>query len=147
MRRGIPARENGRRTRSDDGELYQETVHAFLTLFRHLRQYSRKVHDSGRSGRQLSALRFLLDHDACTMGALSAYLFINESSTTELVSKLESSEMVRRVRSPADNRVVLVSLTDAGRAAATETEVGGIPLLRERLMSLPDGDVMVMVAL
>jgi MarR family transcriptional regulator, organic hydroperoxide resistance regulator len=118
-------------------ELYNESVHAFLTLFRYLRSYSQQIHASGQSGRRISALRFLLEHGKSTMGTLSDYLYISVSSTTEIVGKLEEAALVTRVRSKSDNRVVLVDLTEKGRRTAAETEVGGIPLLRERLKALP----------
>ncbi len=117
-------------------ELYLQTLHAFLNVHRHLREYSRRIHASGRSGRQLSTLRFLLEHGEATMGTLSRFLYISESSTSELVAKLEEGGLVTRVRSAKDNRVVLVGLTPAGRSFAGETEIGGVPLLRERLKSL-----------
>lgn len=70
------------------------------------------------------------------MGSLSRFLYINESSTSELVAKLEECGLVTRARSARDNRVVLVGLTPEGRRFAGETEIGGVPLLREKLKSL-----------
>ncbi|HUX22869.1 MAG TPA: MarR family transcriptional regulator [Spirochaetia bacterium] len=119
-----------------DDPSYVAAIHSFLTLFRYLRRYSRKIHESGKSGRQLSALRYLLDNGPTTMGRLSDYLYITDSTTTELISKLEEAGLVSRTRSRSDNRVVEVALTDAGQIVAVSNEVGGIPLLRERLKSL-----------
>ena len=62
--------------RSSGDSLYDDTLHTFLTLFRYLRRSSRLIHESGRSGRQLSTLRFLLDNGRTTMGTLAAYLYI-----------------------------------------------------------------------
>jgi len=116
--------------------VYVEALHSFLKLFRYLRRYSRQIHQSGQSGRQLSTLRYLLDNGPVTMGHLSDYLYINFSSTTELVAKLEEAGLAARSRSKSDNRVVEVALTDSGRQLAKTTGLGGIPLLRERLESL-----------
>lgn len=115
---------------------YVETLHSFLKFFRYLRRYSRQIHHSGQSGRQLSTLRYLLDNGPVTMGHLSDYLYITVSSTTELVAKLEEAGLAARTRSKRDNRVVEVALTHAGSRLAKATELGGIPLLRERLESL-----------
>jgi DNA-binding MarR family transcriptional regulator len=120
-----------------DSPIYLDTIHSFLTLFRYLRHYSRDVHDSGRSGRELSTLRYLQDNGPTTMGQLSAFLYISESSTTELVAKLEQESLATRKRSANDNRVVEVDLTEQGRRLAASTALGGIPLLRERLRTLP----------
>jgi DNA-binding MarR family transcriptional regulator len=67
---------------------------------------------------------------------LSDYRYINVSSTTELISKLEEAGLATRARSLVDNRIVEVALTESGRALAETTELGGIPLLRERLKRL-----------
>jgi len=120
-----------------DSPIYLDTIHSFLALFRYLRHYSRDIHDSGRSGRELSTLRYLQDNGPTTMGQLSAFLYISESSTTELVAKLEQESLATRKRSANDNRVVEVALTEQGRRLAASTALGGIPLLRERLRTLP----------
>jgi len=120
-----------------DSPIYLDTIHSFLALFRYLRHYSRDIHDSGRSGRELSTLRYLQDNGPTTMGQLSAFLYISESSTTELVAKLEQESLATRKRSANDNRVVEVDLTEQGRRLAASTALGGIPLLRERLRTLP----------
>jgi DNA-binding MarR family transcriptional regulator len=114
-----------------------ETVRNFLTLFRRLRRYSRQVHGEGLSGRKVAALRYLLDAGPLTIGQLRDYLFISDSSTSELVARLVERGFVTRSRSQTDNRVVLVTLTPAGRKVASQIPLGGIPLLRERLKTLP----------
>lgn len=124
-----------------DEEDYVAAFHSFLTLFRYLRRYSRQIHESGQSGRQLSTLRHLYDTGPQTMGAVSTYLYIGESSTTELVSKLEAAGLVERTRSRSDNRVVEVALTEAGRKLAGSIELGGIPLLRERMKRLSHHEI------
>ena len=114
-----------------------ETVHTFLTVYRYLRQYSRQMQEEGLSGRQIATLRYLLEAGPLTIGQLRDYLYIGDSSTSELVAKLEQGGYVTRARSAADNRVVIVTLTPAGRGIARKTPLGGIPLLREQLKALP----------
>lgn len=120
-----------------DESLYLETIHAFLTVYRYLRQYSRQMQEEGLSGRRIAALRYLHEAGPHTVGQLRDYLYISDSSTSELVSSLEREGYVARARSEADNRVVVVSLTAAGRSLAKDTLLGGVPLLRERLKPLP----------
>jgi DNA-binding MarR family transcriptional regulator len=117
--------------------MFTETMHQFLTLYRYLRSYARQMHGEGLSGRKISTLRYLLEAGPCAIGQLGDYLYINYSSTSELVDRLEQAGYVTRTRSDVDNRVVIVTLTPAGRAAAEGTPLGGIPLLRERLKALP----------
>jgi len=121
---------------NEDTTEYLDTVHKFLTLYRALRRYSRRARASGIGGRKVSALRYLLEAGPRTIGQLSDYHYINDSSTSEMISDLERSGYVTRTRSKEDRRVVLVGLTDTGRIFVENASLGGIPLLRERLRSL-----------
>ena len=119
--------------------LYTETVHQFLTVYRYLRRYARQMHAEGVSGRKLAALRYLIEVGPLTIGQLSAYMCISDSSTSELVAKLKDSGYATRTRSQVDNRVVLEDVTSLGRELVQRTPLGGIPLLREALKTLsPD---------
>ncbi len=118
-------------------ELFAETIHAFLSVYRYLRRYSRQVQEKGLSGRQVSTLRYLLEAGPQTIGQLRDYLYLNDSTTSELVTRLEQAGLVVRSRSGSDSRVVFVHLTPAGRETALRIPLGGIPLLRERLKRLP----------
>lgn len=120
-----------------DDALFTETMHRFLTVYRYMRQYGRQLQSEGLSGREVSILRYLLDSGSLSIGQCRDYLFINDSSTSELISHLETGGYVSRVRSQTDNRSVLVSLTAAGRKTARSLSLGGIPLLRERLRTMP----------
>jgi DNA-binding MarR family transcriptional regulator len=117
--------------------LYTETIHHFLTVYRYLRRSSRQLGQAGIGGRKIAALRYLLEAGPCTVGQLRRYLYISSSSTSELIARLEAKQLVTRARSARDNRVVIVSLTEAGREAAQRTSLQGVPLLRERLKDLP----------
>jgi len=121
---------------------YTETIHKFLTVYRHLRQYSRQRHEEGISGRKLSALRYL-EAGSRTVGQIRDYLYISDSSASELLAGLDRMGYVTRSRSDVDNRVVIVDLTPAGRDLVGKTPLGGVSLLRERLRTLPHGRLLV----
>jgi DNA-binding MarR family transcriptional regulator len=125
--------------RGYDDALFVETMHAFLSLYRYLRRHSRQMQEQGLSGRQVATLRYLLEAAPRTIGQLRDYLYISDSSTSELVASMEQAGHVSRTRSEADNRVVLVALTEAGRDLARQTPLAGLPLLREKLVALPPG--------
>ncbi len=120
-----------------DDLLFTETMHAFLGLYRYLRRHARQMQEQGLSGREVAALRYLLENGPRTIGQLRDYLYIGESSTSELIARMEHAGQVARARSEADSRVVLVSLTPVGREMAEKTALEGIPLLREKLKALP----------
>lgn len=109
----------------------------FLVIYRYVRRYSRNLHSTGVRGRELAALRYLDEQGPQTIGQLKDYLFISHSATSELVSRMEEAGYVVRHRSKRDSRVVLVELSEDGRRIAGETPLGGLPLLRERLKTVP----------
>ena len=125
----------------NDKELdpYAETIHKMLQFHRALFLYSRSMHVAGLSGRKVAALRHLLEAGPRTIGELRDYHHISDSTTSEMMAQLEHSGYVTRSRSEADNRVVVVQLTQAGRQFAQDAPLGGIPLLREKLKDLPPG--------
>jgi MarR family transcriptional regulator, lower aerobic nicotinate degradation pathway regulator len=59
-----------------------------------------------------------------TMHELATLLGLDKSSATGLVDRAERRGLVRRIPSSADRRVVLVDLTDAGRALVGEVSAG-----------------------
>jgi DNA-binding MarR family transcriptional regulator len=130
--------ESLERAMSDVPErLYGQTIQEFFSLYRYLRHYGRQMHQEGISGRKISTLRYLAEAGPLTVGQLSDYLCINDSSTSTTIADLKKRGYVTRTRSPEDNRVVLVEITEQGRELLAHTPLGGIPLLREALKTLP----------
>jgi DNA-binding MarR family transcriptional regulator len=65
---------------------------------------------------QYLAIVALADRDDRTVGELGDLLFLDSNTLTPLIKRLESAGLVSRRRDSADERVVRVSLTAAGRA-------------------------------
>lgn len=61
-----------------------------------------------------------------------------QPTTTLLVKRLEQQRLVRRERQADDQRVVLVSLTDAGAAALEHLRALASTAMREHLDLMPD---------
>lgn len=118
-------------------DLYTDSIHNFLRIFRYVNRYARQIRSVGISGRRVGALRRLLDAGPQTIGQLSAHHYINDSSTSEMVAHLEKLGYVKRTRSTTDSRVVLVEVTPAGEKLVQEVPLGGVALLRVRLRELP----------
>ena len=121
--------------------LAAETMHKFLRINRYLRRYARQVNDYGIAPKKLSVLRFLLEQESATVGQVQEYLYNSASAASTLVSHLEEAGYVTRTRSPEDNRVVIVELTEAGRRLAESAPIGGLILLRRRLRDLPPDEL------
>lgn len=58
----------------------------------------------------------LWEQDNQTVGGLGEKLFLESNTLTPILKKLEELGFLTRRRDPADERQVLISLTDAGRA-------------------------------
>lgn len=75
----------------------------------------------GRGG-QGRVLALLAKTPEISQRELTFLLGLSRQALAELLSKLEHTGLVERTASDADRRVVLVTLTDAGRDAATKVE-------------------------
>lgn len=69
---------------------------------------------------QYLAMVLLRQRDGQAVGELGEKLFLETSTLTPLIKRLEAAGYVTRKRDTADERVVRVSLTEAGRAVADE---------------------------
>jgi MarR family transcriptional regulator, organic hydroperoxide resistance regulator len=65
---------------------------------------------------QYLALLVLWERDGLTVSDLGERLFLDSGTLTPLLKRLEAQGLVDRTRDPADERRVVIRLTDAGRA-------------------------------
>lgn len=69
---------------------------------------------------QGAALQVLAQHGPQRMSHLARFLLQQTQTTTDLVDRLERRSLVRRIRHDTDRRVVLVEITEEGRALVGE---------------------------
>jgi DNA-binding MarR family transcriptional regulator len=69
---------------------------------------------------QYLAMLVLWERDGVTVSDIGARLFLDSATLTPLLKRLETAGLVTRTRSNADERQVVVGLTDAGRELARE---------------------------
>jgi len=69
---------------------------------------------------QAAALMVLAQHGPQRMSHLARFLLQQTQTTTDLVDRLERRAFVRRIRHETDRRVVLVEITDEGKALLGE---------------------------
>lgn len=84
--------------------------HAFNRVYKPL------LDDLGLTYPQYLAMVILWEKDSQTVGEIGERLFLDSSTLTPLLKRLEANGLVHRFRDAKDERVVRVSLTDAGRA-------------------------------
>ena len=65
---------------------------------------------------QYIALLVLWEQDGLTVGEIGEKLMLDNGTLSPLLKKLEQAGIVQRQRSRADERVVVVTLTEEGRA-------------------------------
>jgi DNA-binding MarR family transcriptional regulator len=80
------------------------------------RAYKPILDELGVTYTQWIALVALWEQDGQTVSSLGGQLFLESNTLTPILKKLEALGYVRRQRDAADERQVIVTLTDAGRA-------------------------------
>ena len=84
------------------------------------RFYKPRLEAIGLTYPQYLVFLVLWETDGLTVKALGAKLFLDSGTITPLVKRLEARGLVRRQRDAADERLVRIWLTDAGRALRQE---------------------------
>ena len=79
------------------------------------RTYKPLLDELGVTYPQYLVLTALAEADGLTIGAIADRLALEPSTITPLVKRLEQAGFVGRLRNPADERQVNVSLTEKGR--------------------------------
>ena len=79
------------------------------------RAYKPILDELGLTYTQYIAIVALWEQEKQTVSGLGEKLFLESNTLTPILKKLEAMGYLRRQRDPADERQVLVSLTDAGR--------------------------------
>jgi len=85
------------------------TVRAFDAVYREL------LAEHGLSYPQYIALMAVGEHGPLTVGALGDHLRLDSGTLSPLLKRMELAGLVGRTRDPADERRVLVTLTEPGR--------------------------------
>lgn len=76
---------------------------------------------------QYLVMLVLWEQDKVTVSDIGARLFLDSATLTPLLKRLEALGMVTRARAENDERQVIISLTDAGKA------------LKQKAQSIPEG--------
>lgn len=101
------------------------------------RQYSALLAEVGLTYPQYLVLLVLWETDGpLSVSELGERLRLDSGTLTPLLKRLELAGIVQRARDAADERRVLISLTDAGRAL--EERVADVPLRLKTAMGLDE---------
>ena len=97
------------------------TAHAFNRVYKPL------LERLGLTYPQYLAMLVLWERDGLSVREIGDRLFLDSGTLTPLLKRLEAAELIKRTRSTADERQVLIALTSRGQA------------LREKARAVPQG--------
>lgn len=89
----------------------------FRVLIRTAQRHSQWIErQSGVTGAQLWALQELSEVPGLRVGELANRMALHQSTASNMVDRLETSKLIRKERTSADQRVVRLYLTEDGEA-------------------------------
>jgi DNA-binding MarR family transcriptional regulator len=120
---------------------------AVETIQREMTSFARRARASaGRMHPELSLVSYTLlghleERDGCRATDLAAHYALDKSTVSRQVAALERDGLVERRLDPADHRVQVLHLTDAGREILAEVTLRRRAAVRERLADWPEQDL------
>lgn len=121
----------------------------YSTMLGFNKVYRKLLKGSGLTYPQYLVMLVLWERDGQTVSEIGGKLFLESPTLTPLLKRLEAAGFIDRVRSPSDERQVIVTLTRKGRelrgrakavplgvAAASKCSADELTSLREQLVAL-----------
>lgn len=109
------------------------------TGFAFNRAYRKPLEELGLTYPQYLAMIVLWAEDDLTVGAIGDRLRLDSGTLTPLLKRLEAQGMVTRRRSSTDERRVVISLTESGRAL--RSRAAEVMNCVSQAVDLPDGQI------
>jgi DNA-binding MarR family transcriptional regulator len=117
----------------------QALLKDFRIIFRSVQDHSRTVEkESGISSAQLWMLWELFSEPGLTVSALARVLSIHQSTSSNMLDKIQKKGLVFRDRSLDDQRIVRLYLPDTGAALLAKAPRPAQGALFDVLLHLPD---------
>lgn len=107
--------------------------------------YTPYLRPLGLTYTQYIVLLVLWEEQEATVGALCEKLMLDNGTLTPLLKKLQAAGYIERRRSETDERVVVISLTEAGRAL--QERVKDVPFQVAGCIKLPPEKAQTLYAL
>lgn len=126
---------------TDPDRLAEDILLALRRIMRSMDISSRRlIGERGLTTPQLLCLQNLQEHGAMTSGMLAQVVSLSPATVTGILDRLELRGLVTRERRPEDKRHVLVTVTEAGAAAADAAPSRLAQRFAEALSHLPKDD-------
>lgn len=118
---------------------FQVIIKNLRIIFRAAQEHSRWVEkESGLSAAQLWMMWELFNEPGLTVSGLAKVLSIHQSTSSNMLDKLQKKELVYRERSTSDQRVVRLYLTEKGSTLLSKAPRPAQGALTDVLLRLPD---------
>jgi DNA-binding MarR family transcriptional regulator len=102
------------------------------------RAYREPLRRVGLTYPQYLVMLVLWQEDGISVSSVGERLFLDSATLTPLLKRLENMQLVQRTRDVNDERSVIVTLTDAGRALKREARRVPLEIARAMGDSLSD---------
>ncbi len=127
---------------NDTPDLPLEVLGMFRVIFKSASQHFEDIEKAvGVSGAQLWAMSEIMAAGSMTISQLGKAMSLHQSTTSNLVEKLEKKGLVVRERSTQDRRVVEVRMTEVGRGALANAPGPYRGVLPDALMRMPEPEL------
>ncbi len=111
----------------------------FRVLIRTAQRHSQWIErQSGVTGAQLWAMQELVEEPGLRVGELANRMALHQSTASNMVDRLETSGLIRKERTSADQRVVRLYLTEKGSELLTRAPSPARGVLPEALRKLDE---------
>ena len=115
----------------------EEILKILVFLYTENRRFTKQLAArASLTGPQLTVVKMLETMGDLSLSELSDAIRAQNSTVTGIVDRMEREEIVERVRSTEDRRVVRIHLTEKGRKLAAEIPIEPITIFRAALESL-----------
>lgn len=102
---------------SDQDQISQEVLSLLRRIIRAIDLHSKQLEKTfGLTGPQLVVMRTVSAHRDITVGGVARQVSLSQATVTNIIDRLETRGLLRRVRSSQDKRKVTVSETEEGQA-------------------------------
>lgn len=120
-------------------ETADQILRALRLVFRSVQKHNQIIEEQcGIGGVQMWALWEIARAGRMRVSELAQKLSIHQSTTSNLLDKLERQRFIRRERSTADQRVVQVVLTENGKKLLESSPPVARNLIVDALMEMPE---------
>jgi DNA-binding MarR family transcriptional regulator len=121
------------------GETADQILRALRLVFRSVQKHNQIIEERcGVGGVQMWALWEIARAGQMRVSELAKKLSIHQSTTSNLLDKLERQRFIRRERSDTDQRVVRVALTENGEELLSSSPPVARNLIVDALMEMPE---------